>query len=286
MNLFIKNCLRLSGIAILLGIILIFIAYGSGATLSGADSKDFNFDFTSDYEDEITSISMDLTYGNVSFKRGDKFRIEAEDMNKESFNSYVEDGTWHIEDSKDYQFSIFGLDLPFINIGNDIDTRSKVVIYIPEDFQPDSFNIEIGAGKVTICDLDANEVDFEVGAGLLEAERLNVSGSATFEVGAGKMSVENLIANDSSLSCGLGEMVMKGDLKGDSTVECGLGHIKLELAAKEADYDFLVDCGLGNVSINGSNYSFTSSTQVYGDNAQNEMSIECGVGGIEVDTAE
>lgn len=281
MSLFTKNCLRISGIAIVVGIVLVSIALVSGVNINGANRKDYVLDFTSDYNQDIKSLNIDLSFGDITIKRGDKFSIDAKNMNKNTFNSYVENGIWSISDDTKESLEIFGFSFPFVY--NDGPNKNySVTIYIPQDFNPERLDISVGAGQVTLCDMQADYVDFEIGAGELDAQHLEALTEASFEVGAGKLGIQSFIGKDVSLECGVGEIVINGELTGDSEVECGMGHISIGLSLPESDYDYYLSCGLGNININGDNYSFTSDTNVYGNDAVNNMNIDCGVGSVEI----
>lgn len=281
MSLFTKNCLRISGIAIVLGVVLVCIALVSGVGINGSNRKDYVLDFNSEYSEEITSIKIDLNIANVKIKRGNTFAIDAKNMNKKTFNSFVDNNVWTIKDDENDGFRIFGHVVPFFN--NDVtDAKYQVTIYIPDNFEPKNLEIIIGAGRAELCDMETDYVDFEIGAGELVADKLIVNNESSFEVGAGKIAVKDLTAKDVSLDCGVGEIDIKGDIRGSSSANCGMGHISIKLKEPESRYDFGLSCGLGNININGDNYSFTSDSNRYGNDAEYEFDIECGVGSVEV----
>lgn len=281
MSLFTKNCLRISGIAIVLGVVLVCIALVSGVGINGSNRKDYVLDFNSEYSEEITSIKIDLNIANVKIKRGNTFAIDAKNMNKKTFNSFVDNNVWTIKDDENDGFRIFGHVVPFFN--NDVtDAKYQVTIYIPDNFEPKNLEISIGAGRAELCDMETDYVDFEIGAGELVADKLIVNNESSLEVGAGKIAIKDLIAKDVSLDCGVGEIDIKGDIRGSSSANCGMGHISIKLKEPESRYDFGLSCGLGNININGDNYSFTSDSNRYGNDAEYEFDIECGVGSVEV----
>lgn len=281
MSLFTKNCLRISGIAIVLGVVLVCIALVSGVGINGSNRKDYVLDFNSEYSEEITSIKIDLNIANVKIKRGNTFAIDAKNMNKKTFNSFVDNNVWTIKDDENDGFRIFGHVVPFFN--NDVtDAKYQVTIYIPDNFEPKNLEISIGAGRAELCDMEMDYVDFEIGAGELVADKLIVNNESSLEVGAGKIAIKDLIAKDVSLDCGVGEIDIKGDIRGSSSANCGMGHISIKLKEPESRYDFGLSCGLGNININGDNYSFTSDSNRYGNDAEYEFDIECGVGSVEV----
>lgn len=214
MSLFTKNCLRISGIALVLGVVLISIALLSGVDTNGANKKDYVLDFNSEYSDEITSIKIDLSIANMKIKRGDTFAIDAKNMNKKTFNSFVENNVWTIKDEEDSGFKVFGHVIPFV-YKNDASKKYSVTIYVPDDFKPENLEIEIGAGSVKLCDMEADNIEFEMGAGELIANQLVVKNGSNLQVGAGKIDIKNLITKDATFDCGVGEMVINGDIRGN-----------------------------------------------------------------------
>lgn len=280
MSLFTKNCLRISGIAVVLGIILICIALVGGVGINGSNGRDYVLDFDSEYNEEIKSIKIDLNIANVLIKRGDTFSINAENMNKKTFNSYVDDNVWTIKDDEEDGFKFFGHVIPFFNNGGN--GKYNVTIYIPENFELENLDIEIGAGRVELCDMEVDNVDFEVGAGELVANTLLVKEESNLEVGAGKIAIKDLTARDVTLDCGVGEIQINGDIRGNSSANCGMGNISIRLKEPENRYDFSLSCGLGNININGDNYSFTSDSNLSGSDAEYAFDIDCGVGNVEI----
>jgi hypothetical protein len=281
MSLFAKNCLRISGITLVLGIVLISIALVSGVDIDGAYRKDYVFDFNSEYNVEITSIKIDLSVANLKIKRGDTFSIDAKNMNKNTFNSFVDNNVWTIKDDSDNGFKVFGHVIPLFG-KNVSDKKYSVIISVPDDFKPENLDIEMGAGRVELCDMEADNIDFEMGAGELVANQLVVKNYSKLQVGAGKIDIKDLITKDANFDCGVGELVINGDIRGNSKVNCGVGNVSIQLKEPEDRYDFSLSCGLGNININGDNYSFTSDSNIYGSDAEYGFDIDCGIGNVEV----
>ncbi|WP_455717541.1 DUF4097 family beta strand repeat-containing protein [Anaerosporobacter sp.] len=282
MSLFTKNCLRISGIALVLGVVFISIALVGGADINGVNRKDYVYDFDSEYNDyDITSIKIDLSIANLEIKRGNTFAIDANNMNKETFNCFVDGNIWTIKDDEESDFKIFGHIVPLFSLDS-TDEKYSVTIYIPDDFQPENLEIEIGAGRVDLCDMVADNIDFDLGAGELVANELVAKKGSKVQVGAGQVVIKDLTTKDATFDCGVGEIKVKGDIRGDSKVDCGVGNVLISLKEPENRYDFSLSCGIGNVKINGNNYSFTSDSNIYGSDAEYDFSIDCGVGNVEV----
>ena len=90
---------------------------------------------------DITSLDIEVKYTNLIIKNGDTFYYETNNDNiiyKENHN------TIKIEEKGKWLFS---------------DTESNLIIYIPENFDLNKINIEAGAGKVEIENLNADNLD-------------------------------------------------------------------------------------------------------------------------------
>ncbi len=259
-----------------LGFVFICIAKAGGA--NGMAMNGSGLDLQSEYDAEITSIKIELNIGNVKIKRGETFAIDATNMNKKTFSSFVDDDVWTIKDNGN-GFQVFGFDIPFLDNNN---SNYSVVIYVPDDFKPEDLSIKLGAGRVELCDMEATNVVFEMGAGELFANQLVIKERSDLHVGAGKIGIKDLTASSVDLDCGLGEMDIKGDIRGESKASCGLGHISLRLSEPESRYEFKVSCGLGSVKLNKASYSFISDSKIKGDDAEYYFKVECGMGSVEV----
>lgn len=102
------------------------------------------------------------------------------------------------------------------------------------------------------------------------------------EIGAGSLEGSGLSAKEMDLKIGAGEIALKGDVNGDVTIECGAGNIELYLTGKEEDYNYKIQTGAGNISIDDNSYSGLATNRKINNNADNDFSIQCGVGNIEI----
>ena len=148
---------------------------------------------------------------------------------------------------------------------NEKEKNRKITVSYPEEQEFDSVEIYMGAGEVIINGaLSARELEAEVGAGIFESRGKITVRSAGLEVGAGQMSISCMDAEE---------------IEG----ECGLGEIQLCLTGTAEQYNFDLECGLGQISVGNDRYSsFASEHHSEHEGAGKRVSLECGMGEIEV----
>ena len=64
--------------------------------------------------------------------------------------------------------------------------------------------------------------------------------------------------------------------------DCGVGEIDINLKGQEEDYDYEVSCGVGDVKIGSHSYSALGNDKNIDNNADNTITLDCGVGQIRV----
>lgn len=256
MNKFGKTIYRIGIAFLIIGLVITII----GAAFGGNIVNNIKFgdtDFAESYTD-VTSIQIEYDAGQLYILKGDSFRIDAKNVYKDGFTSSVEDGVWTIKNKfmkSKYWFGIF----PFngLNWG---DNATKVTIYIPEGILLEKCDLELGAGKVSIDNLNTDNLGVKVGAG--------------------EVTVKNLNAKDTSLECGAGSIKIEGAITGDSIVKNGAGDIRLDLKGLIEDYDYRIKVGLGSAKVNDKSYSGSSDTNVKNPGSTGNFEIDCGVGQV------
>lgn len=265
---------KIALVMIIIGLIFIGIGLGTGGSMKslsigphtfnemghnynipnlGHKKEEVMNDFTSD---DIHSMDIKIDAGEVQILEGDDFKLVS-NYKDNYIESYEEDGTWKIKTKNSLRSKWFGF-----TIGHNINKVGSIDIYIPKDFHGKSISLEVGAGKMTIHKLKADEIDLEVGAGKMTIDSLDANKKADIEVGVGHIGID------------------QAKLNGKSIIECGIGNIEIGLVGEEKDYNFNVDAGIGSVKINDAKYSMTSSTRSLGDHSGNEIYIECGIGNV------
>lgn len=169
------------------------------------------------------------------------------------------------------------------------DDFGEIVVSIPSQKQFEKFKLEIGAGEaeIDIPQLLAKTMKLEIGAGKLYVNKASASERLEVSVGAGKAELSHMMAGELSINCGVGRCNFEGTLLHNMEVECGVGHVDVQLTGKESDYNYSVSCALGKIKINDNSISaLVSEKEVQHTNAVGNISLECGLGKINLTTAE
>jgi len=125
-------------------------------------------------------------------------------------------------------------------------TNTPVIyVYLPQDTEFEEVNITVGAGELIATD------------GLL-ARELNI------EVGAGRVLVEN------------------ADFTEEASIQCGAGEVILTLLGAREDYDFDLTLGIGRIVVGDTSHAGLGSSIELDHGQDRLLTIECGVGSVEV----
>jgi hypothetical protein len=263
MKTFTKVILIISSVFIVIGLAMVIVALASGAKFR--DNYPFEtYSFTDIYND-VKSLDIKVSAGEVVIKEGEEFKIDVKGIIKDRFNSSVTDGIWTIEDNHKTVriFNLFweiGKGLSFINY------YPKITIYVPNGFEFDETKIKIGAGKGKIEKMITKEINIDVSAG--------------------ELVINNLDSKKSNIDCGVGSVRINGVMTGYNKLNNGVGEIELNLTGNSKDYNYKYSVGIGEVRINDSSYSRVTGEGKIDNNASNDFDIDCGIGSIRIEVNE
>jgi cytoskeletal protein CcmA (bactofilin family) len=273
----------IGGFSIVIGIALLAVGFGMQSSI--IHNRNNNYDFNESYED-VKSIEMKISYGNVIIEEGDSFQIEAYNMIEKSFSSTLKDGVWKIYDNSDLnseladELVIFDIHIPFDSwfIWNE-KKSPKIVITLPPDFTAENMKINMDAGSITADNLKTDEANIEIGTGYFNIKNLTLHNSSNISVGAGELVINNINAKDITMENGVGVIKADGIITGDSYVKNGVGSILLKINGKEENYKYDIDCNIGSVRIDGKEYT----NMMTNEEAKNRFQLDCDAGYIELD---
>lgn len=246
-------------------------------------------------EKDIENVEIDVAAGKFVIKRGDKFSIKGEGNVKQS----VKNGTWKLEENYEV-IKILFLRIPIVwrwNMWNG--HYASYEITIPYDADLRELNLDLGAGKAEMSevqvqylnvdlgagefngrDIDAAEGKISVGAGNAELNGVTFSQQCKLDVGMGELKVENGDFTELKIDNGAGSTKLQGKLYGKIEVDNGVGDIKINCAGKKENYAFDIDNGIGTIKINGESYSdkeFSASANQLG-----EFDVDNGIGDVRI----
>ena len=159
--------------------------------------------------------------------------------------------------------------------------QSNVTLYIPDELEFDSININSGAGKLEIDSITTNDLNINLGAGKSVINYV-LANSAKIETGAGKLEINNGILNNADIEVGVGDTDITATLTGNNEIECGIGALDINLLLSENDYRINIEKGLGSIKYNDLNISNDSTI----GNGINNIQVEGGIGSIKIKTNE
>ncbi len=279
MRTFTKVWIGIALMAFGFGIAILGIAFVIGNNTGRTPFEETSFQES--YKD-VESIDLQVCYGKVIVKKGDTFSIEATHVVKGSIKSYVENGTWYIEEDPYNNRNLFGFNISLGNIGFwNRDYNPTIVVTVPESFEAENFDIDVDAGDVQIESMISKNGTISVGAGRLNVDHIKIDNSSSYRVDAGKMTLNDVELKDISLDCGVGQININGVVTGDSDLSCDVGKIELSLEGSSKDYSYDISTDIGKVMIDGRSY-YNEITTI--DNGTgNSLNLTCGVGKITVD---
>lgn len=196
----------------------------------------------------------------------DNFYLEAKYAGK--FQGYVEDETLYIRSS------VTGKKWSVID-------RCQITLYIPEGVSFDSADIEVGAGLLEFDRLTADEVELEVGAGQITLNHLQV-GNLEVSVGMGQIVLKEMIVDMLEAEVGMGEFTAEGIINGDTSVECSMGNVALKLTGSQEDFNYELSKAMGNVTLGTESNSGFASEKSIDNGADKTMDIECSMGNVSI----
>lgn len=211
---------------------------------------------------ETTVLKLELGAINLQIRNGDTLKVE-------SNNSNI------LCTQNNNQLIIKEKSKNFISINNN---NNDLIIYVPEDMVFDKVKIEAGAGEIKIESLKTNDLSFEMGAGKVEIQKLNVLNKAEVEGGAGKTEILSGEINNLDLDLGIGEYILNSKLAGRNEISAGVGSIKINLTDGVENYTIKASKGIGSIVLGGKEISDNTE---YGT-GDTYIKIEGGLGSIEI----
>lgn len=219
---------------------------------------------------DISNLNMEIGAGGciVSESSDEYFHIYAK--NAPEFQYYTENHTLYIK----------GFDNVPLNIHHN--DHNYIYLEIPKDFSFENIDLEIGAGIVEADSfLASNSISMEIGAGELTVDSLSAD-MLCVELGAGNAELEHASVNNSNIQIGLGNMTYSGSITGNLSAECGLGNLDLYLNDTLENHNYSINCSIGNITLNHNSYSGIAHTEEIHHDADSTYTLECGMGNMNV----
>lgn len=208
----------------------------------------------------FTSLSVDISAAELDIKTGEKFGIET----NHRYLTYKESGEkLEINETKPFLASHSGM---------------RVILTIPKGTFFNYADINAGAGSVRIEELKAGSLTINLGAGELNAGRLDALTEAEIDGGAGSVTICGGSLNNADIDMGIGELNLTSELSGKSSIDYGIGETNLILTGSREDYKIELDKGIGEAWLECKEMSDDS---VYGGGSRH-IEIDGGIGELNI----
>ena len=211
--------------------------------------------------DDISSLDINLLFTNLIIKQGNNLYVET---NNEKVHFDEENNSLKIkEDSR----SILSKN-----------NKGDLILYLPENSQFKTVEIQAGAGKIQIENLVTDSLSLELGAGETSIQRLDVAENCKIESGAGKVSLLDGRIKNLDLDLGVGKFELTSSLLGSNKINAGIGSLELNLLGNKKDYLIKADKGIGTINVDEAIVSDDSTIGT----GENTIKIDGGIGNIDV----
>lgn len=211
--------------------------------------------------EEITALNIDLSITKLIIQEGTSFKVET---NNDSLINYQKNNTLYIKEESGNWFQKY--------------KNLELVITLPNDFLFTNVSINTGAGSVFLESLKTNYLDLEMGAGKVTINNLEVSDECFLNGGAGSMEILDGIINNLDLDVGVGKFSLTSLLTGNNKIDAGVGELNLNILNQKADYKIEVSKGIGSILIDSVSIS---DGEIVG-NGSNTIYVDGGVGKIDI----
>lgn len=200
----------------------------------------------------------------TKFSKDDAIYVETKNVRK--FQGYVEGDTLYV----------LATTVAGVSWSN---KKSTVILYLPQDYEFDQVEIDMGAGELEFDRLNAKEASLEVGAGRIllgsaKAQELKA------EVGAGQIEFKDMAVGKLDVEVGMGEFLAQGAVSGDVEVDCSMGNVEIELEGRKEDFNYQLEGAMGSIQLDGDNMGGFAQEKSISNGADKSMRIECAMGNI------
>lgn len=209
---------------------------------------------------EIRNLEIEIGAADFSIKEGNAFSVES---NLKHLKVEEKGNTLFIKETRKLSGTY---------------ADAVLTLYIPSGAELNNVELTTGAGRLTIGDLSAETLDFELGAGEVTIASLTATGTAEIDGGAGRITISGGTLRNLELGMGVGQLNLTSGLTGNCQMDLGIGESNITLIGSKEDYKLEVNKGIGSLSVDGQKANDYGSS----GNGTNKVEINGGIGAINV----
>ena len=222
---------------------------------------------------------LTLEAGNVSVNileaEGDTASVEGSDIYRAQV--YVEDDTLYVRADSEAEWVNWALG----GGRRSTETVGELTLYLPKEFSFDTSSLTMGAGALTVDELNTEHLYCNVGMGSMDIMELAAQDAEVY-LGMGEVNLYEAAGSDMTADIGMGSLYMDGSVAENLTGTCGMGSMNMELFGREEDYGYDVSASLGSVRIGDREISGMSREWEAQNEAAGLFDLDVSMGSIEI----
>ena len=210
----------------------------------------------------IESLDIDLSKSGLEIKTGDSFKVEFINVSKDLSTKLNDSGKeLKIEDET-------------LKLFENVNSQSKIIVYIPNDYELRSVKLDlVGVSGAYIEGFKAEKLEVDVGAGKYEINNVQVT-TAEVDSGAGETYINNSTFDNLEFNAGVGQVTINCKVINKGEIESGVGKLEANLIGTKDNYKVRAETGIGNLTVDGNK---VRDGEIIGNGSTN-INVEAGIG--------
>ena len=255
--------------------IIVFVItaiFGVGMGIEVLNDKKTEKDNITTFEEEYTGIEridIDLRKSKLEIKTGNTLKIEGINTSKDLSVELLSDGKeLKIEDET---FKLF----------QDYDNNSKIIIYIPENYNFKEIKIDLGVSGANIEKLNTEKLELDISTGKCEINNI-ITKYMNVNSGTGETLINNSKIENLEFDGGVGNTIINCEITNKAKIEAGIGNIEINLIGTKEDYKIYSKTGIGDLKVENIKLK---NNEVIGTGLVS-INVEAGIGRTEINFIE
>ena len=210
----------------------------------------------------IESLDIDLSKSGLEIKTGDSFKVEFINVSKDLSTKLNDSGKeLKIEDET-------------LKLFENVNSESKIIVYIPNDYELRSVKLDlVGVSGAYIEGFKAEKLEVDVGAGKYDINNVQVT-TAEVDSGAGETYINNSTFDNLEFNAGVGQVTINCKVINKGEIESGVGKLEANLIGTKDNYKVRAETGIGNLTVDGNK---VRDGEIVGNGSTN-INVEAGIG--------
>lgn len=210
----------------------------------------------------IESLDIDLSKSGLEIKQGDNFKVEFVNVSKDLSTKLNNSGKeLKIEDET-------------LRLFENVNSESKVIVYVPKDYKLRSVKLDlVGVSGAYVEGFETEKLEIDIGAGKYQINNVQAT-IAEIDSGAGETYINNSTFDNLEFSAGVGQAAINCKVNNKGEIESGVGKLEVNLIGTKDNYKVRAETGIGNLTIDGNK---VRDGEIVGNGATN-INVEAGIG--------